>query len=472
VNKLNLNNGLRSALLLGVAAVAGLATPAFAQDQSGGVETVVVTGSMLSRSDVETPSPVTILTSQAIQASGLTTTADVVNSLSANNSGSVPTAFGIGFAAGSSGVSLRGMTVNSTLVLINGRRTADFPLADDGHRAFVDLNTIPLDAVDRIEVLKDGASSIYGADAIAGVVNIIMKDEFQGVEGEAEYGDTEQGGGQMERLSARLGYGDMASDHFNAYVDMEYERDDAIRSSKRGFPYNTNDLTSIGGADLNPVGNSIYGAVRPTVLSGDPTDQGAYLNSGFANGDYAASLFQVLNPNGCGSKAKLTTNAVGTYCEQNFAGEYGDIAPQTTRYGMYAHAKERFSNEATFYLDASYFENNVLIDTTPPIISAGTPHNLTNISLPAYLTSGARNPNDPFVQKGACPTMGIEGVTNGLTCPDANVAYTFGDIPGFGVENDHVLQATVGLKGLGTAGHMILALSQPIPGSTPRTTAS
>ena len=76
--------------------------------------------------------------------------------------------------------------MNSTLVLINGRRTANYPLADDGERGFVDLNTIPLDAVDRIEVLNDGASSIYGADAIAGVVNIIMKDEFQGVNANAE----------------------------------------------------------------------------------------------------------------------------------------------------------------------------------------------------------------------------------------------------------------------------------------------
>ena len=228
--KLNLNNrSLRSALLLGAAAAVGFVAPAFAQQQSGGVETVVVTGSLLNRADVETPSPVTILTSQQITASGLTSTADVVRSLTSDNSGTIPTAFGIGFAAGSSGVALRGLTVNSTLVLIDGRRTANYPLADDGERGFVDLNTIPLDAVDRVEVLKDGASSIYGADAIAGVVNIIMKDEFQGVSGEAEYGTSEHGGGSMQRLAATLGYGDMASDHFNGYINVEYEKDDAIR---------------------------------------------------------------------------------------------------------------------------------------------------------------------------------------------------------------------------------------------------
>ena len=204
---------------------------------------------MLSRSDVETPSPVTILTSQSIQASGLTSTADVVRSLTADNSGTIPTAFGVGFAAGSSGVALRGLTVNSTLVLIDGRRTANYPLADDGERGFVDLNTIPLDSVDRVEVLKDGASSIYGADAIAGVVNIIMKDEFQGVTGEAEYGTSEHGGGTHGAvLGATLGYGDMASDHFNAYINLEYEKDDAIMVGQRGFPFNTTDDLTLGGS--------------------------------------------------------------------------------------------------------------------------------------------------------------------------------------------------------------------------------
>src|SRR5205807_8926922 len=107
-----------------------------------------------------------------IQATGYTTYADVVRTLSADNSGTLPYSFGLAFAAGSSGVALCGLTVNSTLVLIDGRRAANYALADVGVRRFVDLTTIPIDAVERIEVLKDGASSIYGADAIAGVINV------------------------------------------------------------------------------------------------------------------------------------------------------------------------------------------------------------------------------------------------------------------------------------------------------------
>ncbi|HEY1837724.1 MAG TPA: TonB-dependent receptor [Rhizomicrobium sp.] len=446
--KSNLNNlSLRTVLLLGAAAAVGFATPALAQqDQSnGGVETVVVTGSLLSRADVETPSPVTILTSQSIQASGLTSTADVVRSLTSDNSGSIPTAFGNGFAAGSSGVALRGLTVNSTLVLVNGRRTANYPLADDGERAFVDLNTIPLDAVDRVEVVKDGASSIYGADAIAGVVNIIMKDEFQGVSGEAEYGTSEHGGGTMDRMSAMIGYGDMAADRFNAYINLEYEKDDAIKVGQRPFPFNTEDLSSIGGFDENNT-TSIYGKVAPTLLS-NPSNP--------LTGSGQIGNYQVLSPGGCGPKATQTDHVPGppgvggidTYCEQDTA-LYTDYQPEQERYGVYSHMKMRFSNAATAYMDASYFQNQVWVDGGPPSIRTTAPIVTSNIALPAYLATGVKNPYNPFVNNNlACAAVGNEAADHSATCPDALIGYDFGDIKGGGYENDRVLQATVGLKG-------------------------
>ncbi len=186
--------------ILAASALAALSVsaPALAQqapapaDQE--LKEIVVTGSLLRRVDIESPSPVTIMTAEDIQKTGLTTIADVVRTLSADNSGTLPTAFGNAFAAGASGVALRGLTVNSTLVLIDGRRAANYALADDGERGFVDLNTIPLAAVDRIEVLKDGASSIYGADAIAGVVNVITKKSYQGGEVSAEIGKAQHAG--------------------------------------------------------------------------------------------------------------------------------------------------------------------------------------------------------------------------------------------------------------------------------------
>lgn len=435
---------IRRSLLLGAASVIAFAVPAIAADNQ--VETVIVTGSMIPRTGLETPSPVTVVSALDIQNMGLTSTADVVRTLSADSSGTIPTAFGEGFASGSSGVALRGLTVNSTLVLINGRRTANYPLADDGERGFVDLNTIPLDVVDRVEVLKDGASSLYGADAIAGVVNIILKQDFQGTEGQLEWGTSEHGGGTKKRLTATVGYGDMATDHFNAYVNVEYEKDDAIYARQRSFPLNTNDLTSIGLNDINSFA-SIYGRVAPTVLT-DPSDP---TSSTGQNGDY-----QILAAGGCGPlgtpgydpDASGDDGVQGNFCEQNFLKDYGTLQPSQERYGVYSHMTIEFSPQATAYIDGSYFENKVSTPQGPVGIQTTVPMNTSNIALPAYLTNGMANPNDPFVYgNGSCSQTGTEGVDNSMTCPDALIAYNFGDIPGAFIEDNHVLRATAGLKG-------------------------
>ena len=241
------------------------------QEQAKQLQTITVTGSAVPRIDVETPSPVTVLTAQQIQRSGMTTVSDVVRSISADNSGSIPNAFANGFAAGSSGVALRGLTVNSTLVLVDGHRAASYPVADDGQRSFVDLNTIPLAAVDRIEVLKDGASSLYGADAIAGVVNIILKPNYKGVEGTVDVGTSQHGGGFTRKATLLAGAGDLEKDGHNGYIAIQYQKDNPIWLRQRGFPFNTQDLRSIGGPDLN-IGQpgqrtgSVYGSVTPGSL--------------------------------------------------------------------------------------------------------------------------------------------------------------------------------------------------------------
>src|SRR5579872_4477729 len=251
------------------------ASPPPAQQNTAELGRINVTGSAIPRTSVETPAPVTIISAKQIEQSGLTTIADVVRSISADNSGTIPTAFTAGFAAGSSGVALRGLTVNSTLVLIDGHRTAAYALADDGERSFTDLNSIPLNAVERIDVLKDGASSLYGADAIGGVVNIILYKSYQGTEVTAEVGTSQHGGGSTTRATVLNGIGDLGQDRYNAYWSFEYERDNPIANSQRDFPYNTNDLSSIGGLDQNaghPAANSgsNYGSVQQASGSTDP----------------------------------------------------------------------------------------------------------------------------------------------------------------------------------------------------------
>lgn len=138
---------------------------------------IVVTGSILRTTDRATPSPVTTVSAEALDQRGVSTVQEGIQQLTSNNGPALTNSFTANgaFAGGASAVSLRGLSTNSTLVLFDGLRAAYYPLSDDGTRNFVDLNTIPDEIVDRIEVLRDGASSSYGADAIAGVVNIITK---------------------------------------------------------------------------------------------------------------------------------------------------------------------------------------------------------------------------------------------------------------------------------------------------------
>ena len=134
----------------------------------------MVTGSLISRTDTETPTPVQVLTAQDIQRSGKTSVAELLADLAANGASTLGTGFSGAFANGASGISLRGLTVGATLVL-DGHRVAPYPLSDDAQRSFVDASSIPFDSIDHIDILKSGASSLYGSDAIAGVVNMCSR---------------------------------------------------------------------------------------------------------------------------------------------------------------------------------------------------------------------------------------------------------------------------------------------------------
>ena len=400
------------------------------EQQAKQLQTITVTGSALPRVDVETPSPVTVITAAQIERSGLKTVSDVVRAISADNSGSIPTSFTAGFAAGSSGVALRGLTVNSTLVLIDGRRSASYALADDGQRTFVDLNTIPVNAVERIDVLKDGASSLYGADAIAGVVNIILKPSYRGGEATAEIGTSQHGGGTTKRFTGLLGGGDLDKDGHNAYLSVEYQKDDPIKLKDRDFPYNTTDLSSIGGNNLiqgQPSLNlgSTYGTVTPAMLT-RPGD----LTSGVP---LPGAVAQPLRP--CGSDSTLVTNDPsnpGSYCAQNQTGQNVQIAPEQERLGLYSRFTVKLSDDATAYLSASYFQNEVQTTAVPPQIQTSTPKNTNAITLPPTLSDGSLNPNNPFAAQGQY----------------ALINYAFPGLQFGAIDNtNHNLRVAAGVKG-------------------------
>jgi iron complex outermembrane recepter protein len=411
--------------------------PAANQSNPQQLQTITVTGSALPRVDTETPSPVTVISAQQIARSGYTTISDVVRSISADNSGSIPNAFTNGFAAGASGVALRGLTVNSTVVLIDGHRAASYPVSDDGERSFVDLNTIPLAAVERIEVLKDGASSLYGADAIAGVVNIILKPGYQGVEGTADIGNSQHGGGFTKKATFLAGGGDLDTDHYNAYFSAQYEMDNPIYNRTRDYPFNTKDLSGIGGPNGNwgnptTFNGSTVGAVAPgTVAAGaNPLTGATQVGPWQPLGACTGGMNLVNTPN------LGNVPGVSSYCQQNQVSQYGEVQPQMEQGGLYGRATFKINDTTKAYLSVSYMESKMWAQNAPNQIQTSTPNNTNNIALPPILTTGPNagqlNPNDPYAAKGEY----------------ALINYAFGDIPQDNTYNNHNARVVGDISGV------------------------
>jgi outer membrane receptor protein involved in Fe transport len=206
--------------LLGVLSVAS-ATCASAQavandkNSTGSVEvasstldTVTVTGSRIPRAQVEGPAPVTVMTAKEIKANGFVSVPDVLRAMTQNGgeTQSQQSASGADFSPGAQQVDLRGLGPNHTLVLVNGRRIADFPMPFKGRSNFTDVSNIPIGMIDRIEILTGSASAVYGSDAISGVVNFILKKEADGTTVDFRYGDTTRGGAESYKLNLSTGF--------------------------------------------------------------------------------------------------------------------------------------------------------------------------------------------------------------------------------------------------------------------------
>jgi len=195
---------------------------------------VDVTGTNIKRVDGETGQPLQVITKEEIQSSGATTAMELLDRIAINSpvgNYTLANAFGDSARIGFSGASLRGLGFKYTVVLLNGRRIANY--AHDGTAA--DLNAIPLGAIERVEVLKDGASAIYGTDAIGGVINFITRNDYKGIEASAYYGDTFDGGAREKSVTATLGFGDLSKDRYNAFVSMQWMKQEPLFGRDRPF---------------------------------------------------------------------------------------------------------------------------------------------------------------------------------------------------------------------------------------------
>ena len=288
-----LSLAVRVGLTAGLVAAAGLAQaqqPAQDQgnttDQPKTLQTVVVTGSLIRRVDTETASPVTIIDRQNITNSGKPTLGDVLQQLPSvagnatnpqnnSNGGGVASPLTEG-GDGASRVSLRGLGTGRTLVLIDGQRMLN-----------ADMNLVPQNMVQRIDVLAEGASTTYGSDAVGGVVNIILRHDFDGVEMSLNDGISDQGDGQRHGISLSMGH---TGDRYNIVGGIDYNKYDAVPNSRRDFAahqlYLSDGQVSVSGSSSIPTGKILLPSGLPglsdcatgyaTLASGNGTSLGDY----------------------------------------------------------------------------------------------------------------------------------------------------------------------------------------------------
>ncbi len=221
-------------------ALIGVVGPAIAQDTPSQqpIQRVEITGSSIKRIAKEGALPVEIISRKQLEEQGIVTAEQLIMNLNINGTGSDNLASNADVTSGAqrgnngaSSANLRGQGADSTLILLNGRRVATYGMKGSA----VDLNSIPFAAVERVEVLKDGASAIYGTDAIGGVINFILKKNYKGLEAQAFTDVTEAGGGNIKRVSVVGGFGDLQEQGFNVLATLAHSENQALRGNQRDF---------------------------------------------------------------------------------------------------------------------------------------------------------------------------------------------------------------------------------------------
>lgn len=342
-SNLKLRSATKLAFLASVSLISFGSTCAFAQTATAAApeaETIVVLGSRLKRVNKEGPAPVTVITSQEIAKGGYASVPDVLRSVTANT-GATQSQQDYGGAIttpGAAQVDLRGLGPNHTLVMVNGRRVADFPMPYQGLSNFTDVSNIPISLIEKVEVLSGSASAIYGSDAVAGVVNFTLKDKIEGIHASYKYGITEQGDGQSHLATLGTGF---SKDKLNLVFGLELFQKDPIWQYDRAIQDNKKDA---------PTADS-----RNAVLN--------YFRSG---GDATAADCNPLR-NLAGGTMELFTDTDGdTYCGSQAAISYGTITSEKSSFSLFTGLKYEISDNQTLYanLQAGTSTTKLMNDVT------------------------------------------------------------------------------------------------------------
>jgi len=303
--------------------------PAHAAPPPEQLEQVVVTGSHIRRAAVEGPAPITVITSGDIENNGFATIPDVMASLPQNLGALDNNQNTNGFSPGAQAVDLRGLGPNHTLVLVNGRRIADYPQAYGGNSNFTDISNIPTSLVDRIEILSGSASAVYGSDAVSGVINFILKNKVEGTTVNLRVGDTQHGGGTSQRLQISSGF---SSERFDSVFAIELYNSDPIWAYQRDF---TNSLLEgPGGAASN----------TPDPVFARLDGNGNYIDPGQSTCAQLSKLDR-------GSILYATDPSLGNYC-----GSYRDYAYATLENGnragnLYGSMTYHLNDDTHLFMD-------------------------------------------------------------------------------------------------------------------------
>jgi iron complex outermembrane receptor protein len=338
---------LGAALYLGSGiAATTLAADATSADASAADENalqeVVVTGSHIARADGETAENVQVISATDVRESGQETVADYLRTISSTFGNNSNESFTNSFAPGAASVGLRGLAGKDTLVLLNGRRITNYGLFNNLSDAFVDLNVIPLAAIERIEILKSGGSAIYGSDAVAGVINIILKQNTTEKAVEAGGAITTNGGASERDANIRVGFGDLETQGYNVYATGSvFLRDQLLFSQRK----NT-DTENFSGLQDGLLTYTLANQYRDTKTP-----------------------FPTCGTNGLPGTVTSGTNGLG--CYYNSADQLA-LSPKAERANFTATANLRLNENWTAYSDLFFSNEDTSNNFTPGSLSSGS----------------------------------------------------------------------------------------------------
>jgi iron complex outermembrane receptor protein len=348
--------------------VSGLAHAQAQQADEARMERVIVTGSSIKRIDGETALPVQVLKREEIERIGATSTEELVKSLSSLSSqgSSTTVANASGYGGGSiATVSLRGLGGSRTLVLVNGRRVAVYGGGSAGSAgSSVDVNSIPLAAIERVEVLKDGASAVYGSDAIAGVVNFILRKDYTGIEATANYGQTSDHLAQDRKGNIFAGFGNFAEQGWNLTASATVQNTSPLMGQDRAYARRLN-------ADQkNDVTSSIAFPAN-VVLN----NKGTLGNPALPNcGPY--SVQSPFSPTRC------------SYDNSPFV----SLMPHFEKASLMANGRLKLSGDAEAYFESGYTKNKIGSTTQQVPLAYNAVTTSTNPYVPAFQALVAKYP--------------------------------------------------------------------------------